>query len=267
MIMAVMMLVVMIVPVIMAAELKHIVGMIVAVVMIAIGTVHVAGLAMGRVHVCPGMVIMAMPMVVTVIMMVMIMNLVAVVVVLAVDLVLSVAVIMAVLMIMAVAPVLAAMVVGAALGPEGPCDLRGRAALSADHVRQDMVVLDVEGIGGDFRRGVPVADVPGHAHQPERVLGAHLDQILGGSRDQHKTAILQLQRVAFRQHARLVEIEQDVAAMIGLQHGAPALAVLMGEHNGVDDLVGPDGGLADDAGGALHGTILGGAATALLRTM
>jgi hypothetical protein len=257
MIMAVMMLVVMIVFVIMAADLKHIVGMIVAVVMIAIGTVHVAGLAMGRVHVCLVMVIMAMPMVVTVIMMVMIMNLVAVVV----DLVLALAVIMT------VAPVLAAMVVGAALGPEGPCDLRGRAALSADHFREDMVVLDVEGIGGDFRRGVPVADVPGHAHQPERVLGTHLDQILGGSRDQHKTAILQLQRVAFRQHARLVEIEQDVAAMIGLQHGAPALAVLMGEHNGVDDLVGPDGGLADDAGGALHGTILGGAATALLRTM
>jgi hypothetical protein len=251
----VMMLVVMIVFVIMAADLKHIVGMIVAVVMIAIGTVHVAGLAMVRVHVCLVMVIMAMPMVVTVIMMVMIMNLVAV------DLVLSVAVIMA------VAPVLAAMVVGAALGPEGPCDLRGRAALSADHFRQDMVVLDVEGIGGDFRRGVPVADVPGHAHQPERVLGAHLDQILGGSLDQHKTAILQLQRVAFRQYARLVEIEQDVAAMIGLQHGAPALAVIMGEHNGVDDLVGPDGGLADDAGGALHGTILGGAAAALLRTM
>jgi hypothetical protein len=41
----------------------------------------------------------------------------------------------------------------------------------------------------------------------------------------------------------------------------------VGEHDGVDDLVGLDGRLADDAGGALHGTILGGAATALLRTM
>ena len=95
--------------------------------------------------------------------------------------------------------------------------------------------------------------MPGDAHQPERVFGADLEQALRGRPDLDEAAILQPHGVAVGQHGRLVEIEQDVEPAIALERDAAAIAVLMVERQGLDDLVGADGRLADDGGGAQHG--------------
>jgi hypothetical protein len=152
--------------------------------------------------------------------------------------------------------IMSGMIIGAALGLERAHHLRDRAALAADHLGQNMVRLDVERVGGDLGRGVAVADVPGHTHQPQRVLGAHLKQVLLGGADRDQPPVIEFQPVALAEHAGLVEIEQDLETAHGAQHSTAALAILMIKHHGVCNLVGPDGRLADDGSGAEHGVIL-----------
>ncbi len=144
------------------------------------------------------------------------------------------------------------MVVGAALGLEGALHRRHRTALPAHHLGQDVVVLDVDRVGGDLGRGMAVADMPGDAHQPQRVLGADLQQALRCGLDLDKAPVLQLHGVAISQHRGLVEIEQDIEPAIGLEGKAAAIAVVMVEGERVDDALGPNGGLANDGGGAKH---------------
>lgn len=157
-----------------------------------------------------------------------------------------------VMAVMIMAAILVAMIIGAALGLERALDLAHRAALAADHLGEDMVVLDIDRIGGDLGRGVAVADMPGDAHQAQRVLGADLEQALRRGLDQDEATILQLDRVAVVQCGRLVEIEQNVEPAIALERDAAAVAVLMVEGQRLDDLVLLDRGLAGDGGGAQH---------------
>lgn len=143
-------------------------------------------------------------------------------------------------------------VVGATLRLERPLDIGHRAALAADHLGQNMVVLDIDRGRSDLGRGVAVADMPGDARQPQRVLGGDLDQFLRRGLDQDERAVVELDGVAIVQCGRLVEIEQDVAPAIALERDAAAIAILMVEGEGLDDPVLLDRGLADDGGGALH---------------
>ncbi|TCR64879.1 hypothetical protein EV560_106346 [Bosea sp. BK604] len=154
--------------------------------------------------------------------------------------------------VMIVSAILVAMIIGAALGLERALDLAHRATLAADHLGQHMVVLDIDRVGGDLGRGVAVADMPGDAHQAQRVLGADLEQALRRRLDQDEAAILKLDGIAIVQRGRLVEIEQDVEPAIALERDAAAVAVLMVERQRLDDLVLLDRGLAGNGGGAQH---------------
>lgn len=145
-----------------------------------------------------------------------------------------------------------AMIIGAALRLEGPRHRVHRAALAADHLRQHMVVLDIDRVRRDLGGGVAVADMPGDAHQAQRVLGADLEQGLRRGLDQHEPAILQLHGVAIGERGRLVEIEQDVEPAIALERETAAIAILMVEGQRIDDAICPDRGLANDGGGAQH---------------
>lgn len=145
-----------------------------------------------------------------------------------------------------------AVIIGAALGLERPIHGAHRAALATDHLGQHMVVLDIDRVRRDLGRGVAVADMPGDAHQAQRVLGADLEQGLRRGLDQHEPAILQLHGVAIGERGRLVEIEQDVEPAIALERETAAIAILMVEGQRIDDAICPDRGLANDGGGAQH---------------
>ena len=84
----------------------------------------------------------------------------------------------------------AIMVIRPALGLEGPRDGSCHSALAAHHLCQNVIVLDIERISGDFRRRVPVADMPGDPHQPQRVLGADFEERLRRRHDAHEPLIL-----------------------------------------------------------------------------
>ncbi len=161
--------------------------------------------------------------------------------------VMRVIVIMAVFMVVGVT-----VIIGAALGLERTLDHAHGTALATDHLGQHMVVLDIDGVRRDLRRCVPVADMPGDAHQPQRVLGPHFEQALHSGPDQDQAAVFELHGIAVIQNRRLVEIEQNLAPAIALQRDAAAIAVLMVERQGLNDLVLLDRGLADDGGGAQH---------------
>lgn len=161
--------------------------------------------------------------------------------------------VMRVIMIMTVfVVVVVTVIIGAALGLERTFNHAHGAALAANHLGENMVVLDIDRVRRDLRRRVPVADMPGDTHQPQRVLGPDFEQALRSGLDQDQAAILELHRIAIIQNRRLVEIEQDLAPAIAFQGDAAAVAVLMVEGQGLNDLVLLDRGLADDGGGAQH---------------
>jgi hypothetical protein len=168
---------------------------------------------------------------------------------------LIVAMVVAVIMPVAMV-IMPAMVIGAALRLEGPDDFLGEAALPAHHLRQHMIRPDIDRVGRDLCRGMAVADMPGDAGEAQRVLGGDLQQLLRRGAHGDKPAILQLERVAIADHRRPVEVEQQVETLLALQRDAALLAVVMIERHHVDDLLGLDGGFADDARGAQHGGLL-----------
>jgi hypothetical protein len=225
MIMTVFVVVTVLVSMLMAADFQHIVGMVMAVVMAAIGPVNVAGLAVGRIgrSLLIGRLMMGSLM------------------------------IMGVTMIMAVIVSMPAMIIGPALRPEGAGDLGDRAALAADHLGQHMIVFDVKRVSGDFGRGMAVADVPGDAHQPERVLSPDFEQRLSRCMNHDKAAILELQRIAFVNDRGLVEIKQEFGSIHGFQYRAATLPVLVGEHDSARHSGRLDGSFADNGDGTLHG--------------
>lgn len=162
-----------------------------------------------------------------------------------------VVIVVAVMVIMAAAAIVA-VVVGAALRLEGPLDERHGAALTSDHLRQHMVVLDIDGVGCDLGRGMTIADMPGDPHQPQRVFGPDFEQALWRGLDRDQAAVLQLHRIAIGERRRLVEIKQDLQAGIALEREAAAIAVVMVEREGIDHTVGLDRSLANDGGGTQH---------------
>jgi hypothetical protein len=191
-------------------------------------------------------VIMAMGVVMTVVVM-----LVMVVPVVVMDMMVMGVMVMGMVMVVAMA-VTGGLIIGPALGLERAHDLGDRAALPAHHLGQHVVVGDVDRVGGDFRRCVAVADVPGDAGEAQGVFGADLQQGFGRGAHGDKLTILQLQRIAIGQRARLVEVDQQLQTADGLQRDPAALPFLVVEHDMVDDAVGLDGGLAHDGGGTEH---------------
>lgn len=144
--------------------------------------------------------------------------------------------------------------VGALLRPERAHHPRRRAALPAHHLGKDMVVLNVDGAVRDLGWRVAVADMPGHAHEPERVLGADFQQLLRGGLHGDEPAIIELQRIALVEHARLVEIHHQIQPAIAFQNGPAALTILMVQRDGVDHAIGLYGRFANDGGSAEHGS-------------
>lgn len=232
--------------------------------------VRMALVAMGR-AVAVGMVVMAMAVVVMGMIVaaaaaiamgvVMIMRvgvlmpmLMVVVVVTVVGMVMAVMVAMVVIVPVIVMPAatIIAVVMDFRLRLERALDRHHGAALPAHQLGDGRNVNDVERIGRHLGRDMVAAEMPGEAHQPQRVFGADLQQVLGRSLDLDQAAILQLQRIAIVQHGGLVEIDGELQPARRLHRQGAAAAILVPEAERIDDALGTDGGLANDGGGAKH---------------
>jgi hypothetical protein len=188
-----------------------------------------------------------------------------VVVVMMTVIVMIVAVIMIVAMrmtvIVMVMPVLVALhlavAVGAAFRHEGgldEADLGGAELLH--HLDQHVVVADAQHVRADLRRGVAVAEVPGHAGERERIGEAELDQPLGLRLDRHDEAVVEPVAVAVPDRGNLGEVDQEFEAVPALHRHAAAAAVLEIEFDAVDDLIGGEAAGESGGGGAHHGEVM-----------
>ena len=149
----------------------------------------------------------------------------------------------------AIGPVL---VISAALGPERPLDQARCRPEPARHLHQHVVVPDIDRVGRDLGRYMPISDMPGDLHEPQRVFGPDFDELLGRSLDLHETAVLKLNRVAVVEHDRLIQVEKKRQPAIRRERHAAAVASLMVERQGVGDAIRLHGRAADDGGGTQH---------------
>lgn len=156
-------------------------------------------------------------------------------------------------MVMATAAIIAmGVVMHLRLRLERALDRRHRAALPAHQLGQRRIVRNIERLGRHFGRDVMAAEMPGEARQPQRILGANLQQAFRHGLDLHETAVLQLESIAVVQHRRLVERDLDLEPARGRCGHATTIAVAMGETERVGNALGANGGLAKDGSGAKH---------------
>jgi hypothetical protein len=141
---------------------------------------------------------------------------------------------------------------GAALRLEGALHQGHGAALPTGEFRERRIVLDIEGIIRDLGEAVIAAEVPGEAHEAERVFRLHFQETFGLRLHLHESAILQAQRITVIDGGLHVEIEDDIGSRLTLERGLTAIARLMIERHRIDDTVSLHGGLADDGGNAGH---------------
>ncbi len=93
-----------------------------------------------------------------------------------------------------------------ALGLEGAHHVRDAAALPSRQLGKGMVVLDIDGVALEFRRGVALPELPGEAQETERVLGPYLEKTLRRSADLDEPAVLELDGITVVEDGRPVEV-------------------------------------------------------------
>ena len=158
-------------------------------------------------------------------------------------------------MVMAVIVTTGAVIVGRALGSERPRDRAGEATLAPHQLSRGGGRRDVERVSGDLGGHVAAAELPGEAHQPGRILGAHLEQILRGGPHRNEAAVVEAQRIAVVEVRGLGESHREIEPALGHQCLGQRGSACMVEAHGVGDAVGAHRGPADDRGGCGHETL------------
>ena len=155
-----------------------------------------------------------------------------------------------VIIVVVVVPV-AAVGIGTALGIEGGGDRRCRRIEAFDHVLDNGVVADTQAVTKKLGRQVAIAEVPGDAEEPGGSLRGDLAQRLGRGIDGDHAAVLEHQSVAIPERHRLGEIEKEFQTVgCGHRH-APAVPLIVVEHDTVGGFLRPlPGGV--NAGSADH---------------
>lgn len=151
-------------------------------------------------------------------------------------------------MVVAVAGVVAVgmVVILGALGLERAAHRVDGAALPADHLGQRRIVRDVDRVRRDLGGDMAAADLPGGAHQPQRVFGADLQQVLGRGPDPHEAAVFEPDRITVPQFGGLGEVEHDLEPAIARERNLAAGALGVVQRQGLDDRVRLDRSLAND---------------------
>lgn len=115
--------------------------------------------------------------------------------------------------------------IGAALRRERRLDLADPPTEPPDHPGDHVVGADLEACLLDLDGQVPVAQMPGKPQQQERIGRRDLDEGLGrGMHLDPALPVFEHEAVAFMQHHRLRQIEQERLARVGIQAQPPPVA-------------------------------------------
>ena len=110
------------------------------------------------------------------------------------------------------------------------------------HVRNDVVVayaeLPWEELGGQ----VPIAQMPSHPEQKERVVAGDLQEVLIGTSDLDEAPILELQAVPVCERFRLRQIEKEREPSFALHRDTTSMPVVVVQADPVDGVARPGSG-------------------------
>ncbi len=162
--------------------------------------------------------------------------------------VMPVVVAMIVMMIMLARVAMCRTGISATFRVERPFDGDDFRAEAARHVLDHTIAPDAQRASGQFDRQVTIAKMPGDASQRDRVLASYLGKRLRRGDHFDDAPIFERQAVAGAQHQSLRQIEQKGEATDARHRHAPAMPVVVVEHDAISGRAGPRAGGANGAG-------------------
>lgn len=128
--------------------------------------------------------------------------------------------------------------IGTAHWIEGGNDLFHLGIQPVQHGLDDVVAQNQDTIRRDGRCEMAIADMPGELGEMERIAAPDGVERLLGRRDLDDAAALDRQRIAGCQHDRLREVDQDLPAVIRLDHAPAQVTFIMLENGAAEDRLG-----------------------------
>jgi hypothetical protein len=121
-------------------------------------------------------------------------------------------------------PMVTMAAVSATLGLKDGLHLHKIGPESTEHILDHMVPPDPEDVTVNFRRQMPIPQMPGQARQLGGRFMSDFDNDLRGSPNPQPRSISELQPISIRHRNCLGEIEEDIFALIRRQTNAAAVA-------------------------------------------
>jgi hypothetical protein len=129
--------------------------------------------------------------------------------------------------------------IGTAFGIERRFDLDQARAQPSQHCLDHVIAADAQSPLRDLRRQVPIAEVPGEAHQMLRIVSPDFQKRLGRRHHLDQPAVFEHQRVAAAQGDRIFQIEQEFQPTRALHHHPPTVAIVKIGHDAIGRSLAP----------------------------
>jgi hypothetical protein len=113
--------------------------------------------------------------------------------------------------------------VSAAFRLESGMDFLKVCSEATEHVFNHLVGSNKKDTSSNLGRQVPIAQVPGKAHELDRIFMPDFDNILWSGLDLQPSSIFQSQAVAIRHGDGLGKVQEDIFSMVGCQANSPAM--------------------------------------------
>ena len=101
-----------------------------------------------------------------------------------------------------------------------------------EHVLDHMVRLDAKNVFANFRRQMPVSQMPGKARKLIGILVPHFDDWLQSGLHLQPPEIFELQAISFDHRNRFRKVEKDIFSLIRRQANSAAMARVEIEREG-----------------------------------
>ncbi len=114
--------------------------------------------------------------------------------------------------------------VSAAFGLERGLHLYEIRSKTNEHILDHVVGPNKKNMVSNFGRQMPITQVPGKAHQLDRIFVSDFDNILRSRLNLEPSAVFKLQTISISHGNRLGKVEQDIFAVIPNQANAASMA-------------------------------------------
>jgi hypothetical protein len=125
-----------------------------------------------------------------------------------------------------------AVAISAAFGLEGRQYSREFCSEAVEHLLDHVVGPNAKDMVSNFRRQMPIAEMPGQTHELVVFFVSDLYNRFRGGLDLEPSPVLELQSVSIGHGNRLLKIEKDIFTLVRRQANAPAMTRVKIEREG-----------------------------------